>query len=180
MAQDVFTKSELEDALKELASRLSGAGVKAGVRIVGGAALALVYYERQPTMDIDALIYPPLEAEAPVLAMAAEMADEHGWRSDWLNTHVRAWAPPVVEAEWRPLISEGGVAISVAPPDLPLVMKLNAARGVRDAKDIDVLLKLVSVASVEQAQEIFEAYYPGEVLRERAVGAVKRYLDELN
>ncbi|MEO7980584.1 MAG: hypothetical protein ABI807_06795 [Sporichthyaceae bacterium] len=174
--QVLFTKEDLREALAELARRLRERGVSAGIRIVGGAALALAYYDRQPTIDIDALIYPSLEAEGPVLEMVATMAAEHGWPGDWLNSNVKVHAPPALDAAWRVLFVEGDISVQIAPPDLLLAMKLNAARGVRDARDIDVLLELCEIRDLESAEAVFEHYYPGDALSEKAIGAVKRHL----
>lgn len=172
----LFTKEGLHEALAELARRLGERGVSAGIRIVGGAALALVYYDRQATGDIDALIFPSLEAEALVLEMVATMAVEHGWPGDWLNSNVKVHAPPVVDATWQVLFTDGGVSVQVAPPDLLLAMKLNAARGVRDARDINVLLGLCEVEDLESAETVFDRYYPGDAMSAKAIGAVRHYL----
>jgi hypothetical protein len=47
------------EALTELAHRLTQRQVEARVGLVGGAGLELSYYDRAPTQDIDALVYPP-------------------------------------------------------------------------------------------------------------------------
>ena len=46
-----------------------------------------------------------------------------------------------------------------------LAMKLNSARGARDRPDIDHLLELCGVQSIEHAEAIFEEHYPGESTR---------------
>jgi len=180
MADDLFTAEQLREALSELAHRVDQRKVAAAVRIVGGAALALSFYDRAPTQDIDALVYPPLLAEGPVLEVAAEMAKERGWRPEWFNTQVRVWVPPALDASWTPLLSDGGVEITVAPPDLLLAMKLNAGRGRRDARDIEVLLEICEIGAVDEAEAIFEHYYPGDSLKERAVAAVRRYVENMD
>ena len=52
-------------------------------------------------------------------------------------------------------------------------MKLKANRGRRDAEDIQRLLTVCRVKTVEQAQQIYEAYHPQEVLS----GAVKARIE---
>lgn len=70
------------------------------------------------------------------------------------------------------------MADDLAPADLLLAMKLNAARGRRDARDIEVLLGICEIGSLGEAEAVFERYYPGDCLKERAVAAVRRYVDD--
>ncbi|WP_291050677.1 hypothetical protein [Herbiconiux sp.] len=50
-------------------------------------------------------------------------------------------------------------------------MKLLAAqkRGMREFRDIAVLAEAAGVTSIEQAERIFEGFYPGDALTPRAV-----------
>ena len=54
-----------------------------------------------------------------------------------------------------------------------LAMKLNSARGARDRPDIDHLLELCGVQSIERAEAIFEEYYPGESMKDRGYDQLK-------
>lgn len=58
--------------------------------------------------------------------------------------------------------------VTVAPVDLLLAMKLNAARGRRDSTDIDFLCTACGVNSVAAAEEIFDRYFPADVMATRA------------
>ncbi|WP_156401664.1 hypothetical protein [Agromyces sp. Soil535] len=51
----LFTRDDLIDGLRDLVRELRVAGQPTGLRIIGGCALALRHYERQTTVDIDAL-----------------------------------------------------------------------------------------------------------------------------
>jgi hypothetical protein len=55
-------------------------------------------------------------------------------------------------------------------------MKLKAARGRRDASDIDDLLELCDVRSIGHSQEIFDRYYPEETMKPRAVAQIDEFL----
>ena len=50
----LFDRDLLEEGLRQLVTRLRESGTRSGIRIVGGAALALRYFERESTVDIDA------------------------------------------------------------------------------------------------------------------------------
>ncbi len=163
-----FDRSALLVALKELADRLADADVGAGIRVIGGAAVALtVDPERTATRDIDVVIYPP-SAAGPVRIAVREMAAAAGWPDDWLNDAAKAYLPFAGSPRWSTLRQQGSVEISLAPTDLLLAMKLHAARGARDSGDIRTLLTACEVSSAQEAEEIYAIYYPGEDLKPRA------------
>jgi hypothetical protein len=83
--------------LRELARRLNDAGLTVGIRVVGGAAIALINSDRRATRDIDAILLP---AE-PVQAAAAEMAIERDLPNDWINDPAKAFVPFVGLDEWH-------------------------------------------------------------------------------
>ena len=56
-------------------------------------------------------------------------------------------------------------------------MKLRANRPGRDVNDIRQLLALCSVTTLEEAEEHYEDFYPGDGLSDRAIGMVERILD---
>ncbi len=47
-------------------------------------------------------------------------------------------------------------------------MKLRAARPARDTDDIATLLAILSISTVDEAERVFEHYFPGELPPERA------------
>lgn len=60
------------------------AGEPVGIRVVGGGALALRYFERRTTVDIDVVQVTPGD-EITVIAAVERIADRRGWQRDWLN-----------------------------------------------------------------------------------------------
>jgi hypothetical protein len=52
-------RDDLVQGLREVVAELHRLGQPAGIRIVGGAALALRYFDRRTTSDIDAVVHPP-------------------------------------------------------------------------------------------------------------------------
>jgi hypothetical protein len=59
-----FDRDDLIGALRDLVRELRAAGEPVGLRLVGGAALALRYFERESTRDLDALHVRPGTDEA--------------------------------------------------------------------------------------------------------------------
>ena len=172
-------RSDIIGALRELISELRSAGEVAGIRIVGGAALALLYFERETTQDLDSLHIQPGSDEA-VAAAATRVAVQHGWDPLWLNFAVeRADAIPTFgrrAVEWETVFDADGILIQVAAKEALLAMKLRANRPGRDTNDIRQLLALCEINTLADAEDLYEDFYPGDSLTDRAVGMVERIL----
>ncbi|NQX12588.1 hypothetical protein HQQ80_13185 [Microbacteriaceae bacterium VKM Ac-2855] len=160
----LLDRDDLLRALTKLVALLKEREVSAGIRIVGGAALALKYFERRTTVDIDA----GLEPAAEISAAATRVAQEEGWGDDWLNDSAVQFIPAWGEGPgWQTLYSEAGIVIEVASSRALLAMKMQAGRPGRDVEDIRQLLALCAVASMEEADDLYDAMYPGEVVPDR-------------
>lgn len=172
-------RSDIIGALRELISELRSAGEVAGIRIVGGAALALLYFDRGTTQDLDSLHIQPGSDEA-VAAAATRVAVQHGWDPLWLNFAVeRADAIPTFgrrAVEWETVFDADGIVIQVAAKEALLAMKLRANRPGRDTNDIRQLLALCEITTLADAEDLYEDFYPGDSLTDRAVGMVERIL----
>jgi len=132
MKDGLIEPSDVEPLLRELARRINESGQSAGIRVVGGAAIALINPARRITQDIDAVIT-PAGAWAEVSQI---MALERGLPSDWINDAVKAKLPFADLSDWQELLHEGDVTVFVAAPRMLLAMKLLANRGRRDTDDI--------------------------------------------
>jgi hypothetical protein len=168
----VLTSTDIDGALRELARRLDARGVRAHIRVVGGAALSLSYADRAVASDVDAAFTPIAE----IVAVAREIAKERGWPDEWLNNHAGKFIP-IARDDWLAFLSVGGVEIVIAGPHLLLAMKLLSSRIGRDDIDIAYLVDVVGVTAEEQAEEVFETFLPGEVLSERAIRILRRVLE---
>lgn len=172
-----LTPDELKDAVEELVDELVAQGVPARLTIYGGAALALVHYQRAATGDVDASFFPPEE----VMAAAESVASRLGLRSDWLNDTATQFLPPTGEDAAEVLIHRSGVTVRVAAAELLLAMKLRASRPGRDGDDIAVLVRACDVRTVDDAEAIMAEIYLGEeeiparglALLQRALGDVE-------
>ena len=134
----LFTRDDLVGALRDLIEELHGAGDTVGLRLVGGGALALRYFDRRTTNDLDALHVRPGSDEAVVKA-ARLVAERRGWDPTWINFEVTgSGGEPLYGRgiKWESLYDSDGVVIQVASAEALLVMKLRATRPGRDTDDI--------------------------------------------
>ena len=113
MPGDQLDRDDLIRGLNAVIAKLRAAGQPAGIRIVGGAALALRYFDRRTTADIDAHLLP----EEPTLQAAVEVALERGWPTDWLNSSAAIFIPAYgADPEWEILHSDDDITVEVASP----------------------------------------------------------------
>ncbi|GAA2248435.1 hypothetical protein N1031_18935 [Herbiconiux moechotypicola] len=130
--------------------------------------------ERRSTVDIDAQLSPRLA----VLGEAAAIGARHGWPDDWLNDAAAQFIPAGFGArdpEWQTVYDDGRCTIAVGSAEMLLAMKLLAAqrRGMREFRDLAVLLDASGVMTVEAAEELFDGFYPGDGLTPRTIAIVE-------
>lgn len=160
-----FDRDDLIRGLRQLVTTLRTQGEPAGIRVIGGAALSLRYFDRRTTEDVDAKLHP----SAPALAVAAEIARTNGWPEDWLNTKADHFIPIAKDVGWEALYDDDNVSVWVASAPALLAMKLKASRPGRDDDDIANLMVICGVTAFDEASELYESYYPGEVLPDSAL-----------
>lgn len=176
----VLDRDDIIGGLRDLVAELRAAGEVAGIRLVGGAALALRYFDRGVTQDLDSLHVNPGSDEA-IETAAAIVAERRGWDAAWINFEVtRADAIPSLgrQVVWDTIYSKDGIVIEVAEADALLAMKLRANRPGRDTGDIRQLLGLCRVGTLAAAEELYEDFYPGDLLPKRAIAIVSAILAE--
>lgn len=179
MSGTALDRNAIIIGLRDLVAELRDAGEVAGIRLVGGAALALRYFDRGTTQDLDVLHVRPGSDDA-VAAAAERVALKHGWDAKWLNFEVtKADAVPTLGrvVEWETIYDEDGIVIQVASKQGMLAMKLRANRPGRDTRDIRLLLALCQVHTLEDAEKLYEEFYPGDVLVPRAEKIVNAILN---
>lgn len=164
--------------LRELVFELQQSGGAAEVRLVGGAALSLRYFDRRATHDLD-LVHVNPDVDGRVAAAAERVAARRGWSLDWLNFAVnRTGGVPAYgrDAEWVAIHDRAGIVIQVASKETLLAMKLRANRPGRDTRDIRLLLALCGLATIAEVESFYESFYPGDGLTDRAVRIVETIL----
>jgi hypothetical protein len=177
-ARAEFTRDEMIDGLRDLVSRLRGTGQPSRIQIVGGAAIALTLNEhRSATADIDGPVSPP----EVVLAVAGTIAAERNWRDDWLNDAATQFLPTGYgrPAGWVTIYDADGVTVQVADAETLLAMKVYAAqkRGRRELEDLEVLIPAVGLTTVDDVENLYESFYPGDELTERTARIIQAVLD---
>lgn len=173
-----FTRTEMIDGLRELVRRLREGGQPSRIQIVGGAAIALTLNEhRSATADIDGPVTPP----DVVLAVAASIASERNWRSDWLNDAAAQFVPAGYgrPAGWVTIHDSDGVVVQAADAETLLAMKVFAAqkRGRRELEDLEVLIPAVGLTSLDEVEALYASFYPGDELTERTARIVQAVVD---
>jgi hypothetical protein len=156
--------------------------VRGEIRIVGGAALSLSYFDRDVTQDIDVINVRGGNNEA-VAQAARSVASKLDLNDNWLNFEVtRIDALPTLgqEVEWHAIFSSETITLKVASAEALLAMKLRANRPGRDVNDIRALLALVGITDVSSAEALYESFYPGDVLPDRAIQILDNLFAEVD
>lgn len=180
MASEPMEREQIISALRLLIQELGDLQSQARIRIVGGAALSLVHFERLATVDVDSLSF-ERETSTELELAIARVANRLGWPADWLNTEVQlSGGVPTLgkEIHWQNIYSDRSVRIDVAPAEAMLVMKLRANRPGRDTDDIRKLIATLGIVDVNEIESLYEDYYPAEPLSQRALGTAVSILSE--
>ena len=131
-------KSDILAALTRLGELASTDGATVELLVFGGGVMVLEFDARPSTRDIDAVVLPPGDP-AVVRRLAAAVAVERGWPSDWLNDAVKGFvvgptAPTV-------LFEAAGVRVHRPAYHQLLAMKLCAWRDDVDVADARHILQ---------------------------------------
>ena len=165
-----LTRDDIIQGLKELAADLVRRGVTANIYIIGGAALVVRYFDRRLTVDVDlrSMDFDIIRPSAEAVAVA------HDWDDDWINNAATQFVPTLgKEVIWETLYEIQGVSFKVTSAEVMLVMKLAASRTGRDDQDIANLLAITGFTTVAELEELFEEYFPGDVLPNKAIRMVE-------
>jgi hypothetical protein len=153
----------LRRAFELLAKHLKRRGVVGEVHVFGGAAMVLAFNSRQATRDVDAVFAP----DTYVLEAAREVAVELGLPKSWLNNQASSYVSGVA-GRGTPVFDHSNLRVMVTPIEHLLAMKVRAARAVRDADDIRVLLNELKFTKVSQVIAVVNKYFANEPLSERS------------
>ena len=172
MHRRLMPPEETTRLLREILQRANARGLRGNIRVVGGAAIAIMDPHRRTTSDIDAVLLPPGAFDDIV----SELAAEHELQEGWLNDSAKAFIPMADLTDWVMVEQQGDVALFIGRPEMLLAMKLYANRASRDWDDIHFLLEACDIRSVEQAQEIYERYHAQDVIADSAVTRLHAWL----
>lgn len=163
MNEPLLDREVLRRAFSLLADRLARQGVVGEVHVFGGAAMVLAFDSRAATRDVDALFAP----DGKVLEAAWEVASELGLPRSWLNNQASSYVSGRA-GRGTPVFDHPHLRVMTTPMEHLLAMKVRAARAVRDADDVRVLLAELGLREVDAVTEIVARYFPDEPLSERS------------
>ncbi len=163
MSDRLLDQKLLRRAFELLAKHLKRRGVVGEVHVFGGAAMVLAFNSRQATRDVDAVFAP----DTHVLEAAREVADELGLPKSWLNNQASSYVSGVA-GRGTPVFDHANLRVMVTPIEHLLAMKVRAARAVRDADDIRVLLNELKITKMSQVISVVNKYFANEPLSVRS------------
>ncbi len=177
-----LTKNEIEAALNRISELAAADGVRLEMTLYGGALMLLAYDARDVTKDVDAIIHPPEVGRR----LVARVARERGLSEDWLNDNVRQFVSSK-EAKNElalPNVSRAGLHITRPTAKYLLAMKVMASRKplpgyAGDYHDIEILLRITKIKTVEEVQKIVDAFFPDTVLPDTARLALTEILEKI-
>lgn len=161
-----FDRDDIVELLDALGSKLAHRGVSAAIYLVGGAAVALRgVSENRRTADIDAVMVP----QGVVMEAAAELARERGLRPGWLSAGAASWVPRPIDLAPP---EEPGLAVRMASDEVLLAMKIRAARGTRDMRDIIPLARGLGVSAADALFNLVVRIYGEDELEANEYGGL--------
>lgn len=172
-AERLLNRELLGQAFDLLGGKLARLGVVGELHVFGGAAMVLAFDARAATRDVDALFRP----DGPVLQAASEVADELGLPRSWLTNQASGYVSGRA-GRGTPVYDHPNLRVMTTPPEHLLAMKVRAARAVRDAEDLRLLLRKLNLHALEEVLEVVERYFPSEPLSDRSRQLVEDLLAE--
>lgn len=166
-----FTREQLLHGLNRLLELCENNDLSVRIQVVGGCAVVLQYNQsRQPTVDVDCVVLGESSHRDRFIDLVRTVADDFDWPDDWLNQKVGIFWPETNEDKgWVTILEGGNSRVEVAGPRMLLAMKLRAGRPFRDISDIEVLLGIVGVGTIRAAEEVFDEYFPYDVIPNRTM-----------
>jgi hypothetical protein len=168
-----FDRDALLDAFDRIGRAAALAGTKLQIAVYGGSALMLASNFRFTTEDVDVS---KLEHPLPdwLGTVVGEIAQQNGWDEDWFNDGVAFHLSPLADSAGDhlefgtfPRNSEtAGLVVSVPSAEYLLALKLKAfrvldpVRGETERLDILNLMRVVGIATVEEAIALLGRYFP--------------------
>lgn len=162
-----LTKQEIEAALNRISELAAAEGVRLEMTVYGGAVMLLAYDARDVTKDVDAIIHPPEIGRR----LVARVAAERGLSDDWLNDSVKIYVSEREAKNELPLpnVSRAGLHLTRPTAKYLLAMKVMANRKplpgyAGDYADIETLLRVTKIKTVDAVQKIVDTFFPDTVL----------------
>lgn len=174
MTEPLLDGVALHRAFSLVAERLQRKGVVGEIHIFGGAAMVLVFRSRLATRDVDAIFTP----DGAVRDAADHAARLLGLPRSWLNNQASGYVSRT-PGRGVPVVDHPHLRVVATNPEHLLAMKVRAARAVRDADDIRVLIVHLNMLSLSEIRAVVHRYFPDEPLSARSLELVSDILREV-
>lgn len=171
--------NKLEKYLRLFADSLGSTG-QIDMLLVGGAAIALKYGGRDTTKDVDAvfsdIFTKQFLARGYYKELVAQFASEYNLEKNWLSDSVMQFVTPEIFETKELLFATENVTISTPSAKALLAMKAMSMRigpEFKDVSDIELLLDITGIATVDEGLDLINHFYPkekGRWSRETAIG----------
>ena len=173
MSERLLGRDVLLRAFEMLAERLERRGVVGEIHVFGGAAMVLAFDARAATRDVDALFEP----DGHIIDAAREVAEALKLPRSWLNNQASSYVSGRA-GRGTPVFDHANLRVMTTPPEHLLAMKVRAARAVRDANDVKILLRHHDITRIDEVVEIVERYFPDYPMSDRSRQFVEDIFDQ--
>lgn len=144
-----LTPDQIKLALTALGQDAEARGTHIRLLIVGGAAMALCFGNRDSTKDVDAVFLEPADPTL-VRRLALGVARRLDLPDDWLNDAVKGYLrPPVHETA---VFEAPGLVATVPALEQMAALKLSAWRDDIDISDAETILRAIKQAGATREQ----------------------------
>lgn len=155
-------KQDILAALMRMGELASARGQQLELLLLGGGVMVIVFGTRSATRDLDVVILSPPD-KAQVRELAAAVAQERGWPSDWLNDAAKGFLTG--PASGPAIFESRGILVRRPTIEQLLAMKLCAWRDDVDVADARRLLKELAGSQEEIWGRVQPFLQPGRELK---------------
>lgn len=163
----LLKKADITSALNALGEAAAADENQIHLLLLGGAAMSLVFDNRDSTRDVDVVFLAP-EDSAYIRRLAVSVADRLGLPMDWLNDGAKGYVrPPVHE---KVVFEAPGILVTIPSLEQMAAMKLSAWRDDIDIGDAELIITALKAGdrSRDQVWQTIENYIvPGQELKAR-------------
>lgn len=188
---DALDRDKLLAAFDEIGSAAAAAGTTLQIAVYGGSALMLASNFRFSTEDADVS---PLENPWPdwLRRVVDRITKTNGWAADWFNDGVAFHLSPLADhacdhLEFGSFPRDGtppGLIVYVPSAQYLLALKLkairvsDARRGEQERLDILNLMRVVGVASIDEAISVFARFFPTSAANAEKQRFLLKYMNQ--
>lgn len=178
--KEELTRDEILTALSRLDEILRAEEITGEVCIYGGAAMVLAFDARESTRDVDGVFVP----KSKLYEAAHLVAEEMGFREDWLNDGVKGFLSAKGETTIEGMPVFDNLRVLRPTTEYLLAMKCMASRvgdydSAGDRKDIELLLRELELKDAGKVCDLVSAYFPDGLVSAKVRFFIEEIVSEL-